>query len=93
MYFQNVGDNCGFSVPVTAIYSVGQNEGRDGFELASDGSLSARLTSAEQSFFACHSALNRVERFTLRWGVFKSDGGSPDGCVPAKLVQNENVEY
>jgi hypothetical protein len=29
----------------------------------------------------------------LRWGVFKSDGGSLDGCVLAKLVQNENVEY
>jgi len=93
MYFPDVGDNYGFSVPITAIYSVGQNNGRSGFEIASDGSLSARLTSAEQSFFACNSTLNGVDQFALRWGVFKSDGGSPDGCIPARLVQNGNVEY
>ncbi|KAE9373392.1 hypothetical protein N431DRAFT_557498 [Stipitochalara longipes BDJ] len=86
-YFEDVGDDYGFTVPVTAIYAPGQDNGRDGFTLASDGSINARMTAALQSFFACNSTLNGVDQFSLKWGVFKSDGGAPDGCVAAKLVQ------
>jgi hypothetical protein len=88
MYFEDVGDEYGFTVPVTAIYAPGQDNGRDGFSLASDGSIVAPMTAALQSFFACNSTLNGVDQFALKWGVFQSDGGAPDGCVAGKLVQN-----
>ena len=93
MYFEDVGDDYGFTVPVTAIYAPGQDNGRDGFSLASDGSIAARMTAALQSFFACNSTLKWQEQFSLKWGVFKSDGGAPDGCVAAKLVQNGSGYY
>jgi len=35
-----------------------------------------------------HCILNGVDQLSLMWGVFKSDGRAPDGCVAAKLVQN-----
>jgi hypothetical protein len=88
MYFKDVGDEYGFTVPVTAIYAPGQDNGRDGFSLASDGSIVAPMTAALQSFFACNSTLNGVDQFALKWGVFQSDGGAPDGCVAGKLVQD-----
>jgi hypothetical protein len=43
MYFTDAGYNYRISVPVSVIYSVRQNRGRDEFGIASDGSVSAML--------------------------------------------------
>lgn len=92
MYFQEVGDDYGVSVPVTAIYDPDQTLGRKGFTVGSDGSLQPALHAALESFFACNSTLNGVDQFALKWGVFNSNGSAPYACVAARLVQNKNVQ-
>jgi hypothetical protein len=46
------------------------------------------MTAVLQSFFACNSTLNGVEKFSLLWGVFKSGGDAPGDFVATKLIQN-----
>jgi hypothetical protein len=92
MYFQEVGDNYGITVPVTAIFDPSQTAGRKGFTVGSDGSLQPALHAALESFFACNSTLNGVDQFALKWGVFNSNGSAPYACVAARLVENKNVQ-
>ncbi|KAF4637175.1 hypothetical protein G7Y89_g910 [Cudoniella acicularis] len=88
MSFPSVGDNYGYTVPVTAIF--GEN-GNTGFG-ESNGVITAKLDATLESFFACNETLDGVDRFALKWGVFKADGGAPDGCVAAQLVESFNVQ-
>ncbi|KAF8854428.1 hypothetical protein BDZ45DRAFT_747574 [Acephala macrosclerotiorum] len=81
MYFQDIGDNYGITVPVTAIYAGG----KDGFSIASDGTLGALTDAAFNHFFACNGTVNGEEILQLKWGVFKSNGENPARCVAATL--------
>lgn len=87
---QEVGDNYGTKVPVTASFDPDNVRGRTGFEFGDDGSLSARITAALQGFFACTATYNGGEELLgLFWGVYQSNGQAPEGCVPAKLVKSD----
>jgi hypothetical protein len=83
--FQDVGDNYGAKVPVTAIY--GTNEATEGFGQGPDGTLTATKTAALQSFYACNTTTKGEPILGLFWGVPKEDGSAPDECVLARLVQ------
>lgn len=90
MDFVSVGDDHGYSVPVTAVFSATQENGRAGFSVSSDGEVQATLTAATQGFFACKRTLEdagpvEMEGLTLDWGIFQEDGSAPEGCVFAGL--------
>ncbi|KUJ08425.1 uncharacterized protein LY89DRAFT_330108 [Mollisia scopiformis] len=88
MYFTNVGDNYGVTVPVTAIYAGG----KEGFSILNDGTLAAPMDAALEHFFACNGTVNGEDILQLKWGVFESNGESPAGCVAATLNQVFNVK-
>ncbi|TVY78371.1 hypothetical protein LSUE1_G004311, partial [Lachnellula suecica] len=72
MHYENVGDNYGATVPVTAIF--GQDEGTEGLSEGSDGTVQPARTAALQGFFACNVTLGGDEYLGLRFGVPMVDG-------------------
>lgn len=85
-----VGDDYGYTTPVVA--GFGNAGATKGFEVNGYDEIVPPIDAALQSFFACNSTLNGVERLQLRFGVYKADGSDPDGCSAASLVQEFNQQ-
>ncbi|KAH9906203.1 hypothetical protein F4778DRAFT_778595 [Xylariomycetidae sp. FL2044] len=56
-----------------------------------DGAISHKLTATTNTWFACEDTANGEQNLFLKWGNSKQDGSLPDGCQPAKFIQNFNI--
>ncbi|KAF2723926.1 hypothetical protein K431DRAFT_310643 [Polychaeton citri CBS 116435] len=87
LHAPDVGDNYGYSTPVSAIYGFQE------FAWGSyNGTITHNLNAALEDFFSCEGVINGEKASYLAWGVYQSNGEAPEGCAVTNLVKNCNVE-